>query len=94
MKKLHFQFPDFPFHSFVCLLCLFAIIGIGSFAIWCPPKGDIPDNALKLVWSFVFVIMIFQIRPIIRECKNIKITKGDATLEATARDNEPTPEDK
>lgn len=82
MKKLKFLFPEFPFHSFVCLLCLLALIGMGAFAIWCPPKGDIPENVLKFGWLLVFVITIFQIRPIISECGHFRFTKGDTTLVA------------
>lgn len=92
--KLRFFFPEFPFHSLVCLICVVSLIALGAYGIYCPPKGDITDNLLKFLWMLVFVITIFQIRPIIRECGHFRFTKGDTTIEAVDHNDEPTPQDK
>jgi len=87
--KIQFKdMEDYPVHMIICIVCVFALIGIGAFAVWYPPRGEITENILKYCWILVFTIAIFQIRPILNEAKSIRLTRGNTTIEAVGKDDE------
>lgn len=75
----------FPIHSIIALMCVIALLTMGAYAIYTPPKGEISQSVLKYCWILVVVITIFQIRPILEEAKSFVFTKGDFTITATSK---------
>lgn len=85
MKRLK-DFEDYPVHMMICIVCVIALLLMGSFSIWSPPRGDIANNVLKYCWILVFTIAIFQVRPIIHEAKTFRFTRGNTSIEVEGKD--------
>lgn len=71
-----------PKKSLPFIICLLTSLGLGIAGFCVPPTGVIDGSVLKFASLLFGFATIDRIPDIIEEVGNIKVTKGDMTIEA------------
>lgn len=88
--KLPRDLRTFPVHTITTVVIVVTMIAMGVAALIIPPPGVIDSSVIEYSALMCVPLVVSQIRPIMREAKQLRIQKGDITIEATAADTHTT----